>query len=112
MERLRECRHECNDGPDDALRDGTKIQGDFFHTPTAGEGTYVGLTYSVPRFQQNIEQRILLTGGRNADAFVIAKAGTEGRAVVPMEKFKPNGTKIPNICAHFGVECLSLEQFM
>ena len=108
----RECKHECNDGPADALRDWAKNQGDFFHTPTAGEGIYVGLIYSVPHFQQNIEQRKLLKGGRNADAFVIAKAGTERRAVVTMEKFKPNGTKIPNICAHFGVECLSLEQFM
>lgn len=108
----RECKHECNDGPVETLRVWTEEQDSFFHTPGAAEGTYVGLIYSVPHFQQNIEQRKLLKGGRNADPFVIAKAGTDGRAVVTMEEFKPNGAKIPNICAHFGVECLSLEQFM
>jgi hypothetical protein len=29
-----------------------------------------------------------------------------------MEEFKPNGAKIPNICDHFGIGCLSLEEFM
>jgi len=31
---------------------------------------------------------------------------------VTTEKFKANGTKIPNICKHFDIECLSLEEFM
>src|SRR3546814_17273641 len=57
-------------------------------------------------------QKKLLKGGRNADPFVIAKAATEGRCVVTMELFKENGAKIPNICQHFGVDCLTLEAFM
>jgi hypothetical protein len=29
-----------------------------------------------------------------------------------METLKLNAAKIPNICQHFNVKCLSLEQFM
>jgi hypothetical protein len=29
-----------------------------------------------------------------------------------MEKLKPNAAKIPNICKHFGVPCMTLEEFM
>ena len=54
----------------------------------------------------------LLKGGNNADPFVIAKAAIEDLAVVTMEEFKPNAAKIPNICRHFNVRCLSLQQFM
>jgi hypothetical protein len=28
------------------------------------------------------------------------------------EKFKANAAKIPNICRHFGIRCLTLEEFM
>jgi hypothetical protein len=53
-----------------------------------------------------------LKGGRNADAFIIARAVVEDRTVVTMEIFKANAAKIPNICGHFGVRCMTLEQFM
>jgi hypothetical protein len=108
----REVRRECVDGPVETLRDWAGEREDFFHVPGAAEGGFVGQIYGVVHFQQNIEQRKLLRGGRNADPFVIAKAATEGRCVVTMEQFKENGAKIPNICDHFGVDCLSLEAFM
>ncbi|MGA3043710.1 MAG: DUF4411 family protein [Bryobacteraceae bacterium] len=68
--------------------------------------------YAVPHFQQNIEQQKILKGGKNADAFVIAKAGVEHGTVVTMELLKPNAARIPNICEHFSIPCLSLEEFM
>jgi hypothetical protein len=46
------------------------------------------------------------------DPFVIAKAAVDGRTVVTMEALKPQAAKIPNICQHFNVPCLSLEEFM
>ena len=73
---------------------------------------FVAKIYSVPHFQHNIEQQKLLKGGHMADPFVIAKAATDSASVVTMEKFKPNGTKIPNICKHFSISCLSLGEFM
>jgi hypothetical protein len=108
----REVRRECVDGPVETLRDWAGAWEEFFHIPGAAEGAFVGRIYGVVHFRQNIEQRKLLSGGRNADPFVIAKAASEGRGVVTMEEFKPNGAKIPNICRHFEVECLSLEEFM
>lgn len=108
----REVLREAEDGPVEALRLWTVDHHDLFHIPNAAEGAYVAQIYGVGHFQQNIEQQKLLKGGRNADPFVIAKAAVEGRCVVTMELFKPNSAKIPNICGHFGVQCLTLEQFM
>jgi hypothetical protein len=108
----REVRREIEDGPTEAVRIWAEENPDLFATPTAAEGAFVARIYGVPHFQQNIEQRKLLTGGKNADPFVIAKAFVEGRAVVTMELLKPNSAKIPNICEHFGIRCLTLAEFM
>lgn len=108
----REALREIEDGAPESLLEWATRHRDLFTTPTAAEGAFVAKIYSVTHFQQNIEQQKLLKGGKNADPFVIAKAAVEGRAVVTMELLKPNGAKIPNICGHFGIKCLSLEAFM
>jgi hypothetical protein len=108
----REVYREAEDSSLENLRNWAADQQAIFHMPTAAEGAFVAGIYAIPHFQQNIEQKKLLKGGRNADPFVIAKAATETRSVVTMEQFKENGAKIPNICGRFGIECLSLEQFM
>ena len=87
-------------------------QHNVFTIPNAKEAEFVSQIYAVSHFQQNIELQKLLKGGRNADPFVIAKAAVEGKTVVTMELFKPNGVKIPNICQYFKIRCLTLEQFM
>ncbi len=84
----------------------------LFVTPNAAEARVVTDIYRVTQFRHNIEQKKLLNGGKNADPFLIARASTISGAVVTMEKFKPNGAKIPNICNHFGVPCFGLEEFM
>ncbi|MCT8004042.1 DUF4411 family protein [Sphingomonas sanguinis] len=63
----REVRRECVDGPVETLRDWAGEREEFFHIPGAAEGAFVGQIYGVVHFQQNIEQRKLLKGGRNAD---------------------------------------------
>jgi hypothetical protein len=108
----REVLREIQDAPHENLREWAANNHHLFATPTAAEGVFVGQIYAVPHFQHNIEQQKLLKGGKLADPFVIARASVEGCAVVTTEKFKPNGAKVPNICKHFGVECLSLEDFM
>jgi hypothetical protein len=108
----REALREIEDGAPDELLEWAQRNSKLFAAPAAAEGEFVGKIYAVRRFQQNIEQQKLLKGGKNADPFVIARAAVEGRAVVTMEKFKSNAAKIPNICQHFGIECLTLEQFM
>src|SRR3546814_12442076 len=76
----REVCREAEDSSLENLRDWAAQQHAVFHIPTAAEGTFVAGIYAVPHFQQNIEQKKLLKGGRNADPFVIAKAATEGRS--------------------------------
>lgn len=100
------------EGQDDDLLDWAKANKEIFTTPTAEEGAFVGSIYSVAHFQANIEQQKILKGGKNADPFVIAKAAVSGLHVVTLEKLKPNAAKVPNICQHFDVPCLSLEAFM
>ena len=108
----REVSREVDVGPVESLRAWAADRPELFHIPNAAEGAFVADIYRVAHFQQNIEQRKLLTGGFNADPFIIAKAASEGRCVVTMELFKDNAVKIPNICRHFRVDCLTLEEFM
>jgi Zn-dependent peptidase ImmA (M78 family) len=103
---------KIEDGPIESLLQWAKHNRKLFETPTAEEGAFVAKIYAVRRFQQNIEQKKLLRGGKVADPFVIAKAACENRTVVTIEVKKHNAVKIPNICEHFGVNCLSLPEFM
>jgi len=66
----------------------------------------------VGHFQANIEKQKLIRGGRNADAFIVARASAIGGTVVTLERLKPNAAKIPNICEHFKIPYLDLEGFM
>ena len=89
-----------------------KANAKLFATPDAEEGSFVAKIYLVPHFQANIERQKIIRGGRNADAFIVARASVLGGTVVTKEKFKPHAVKIPNICEHFNVSCLDLEGFM
>lgn len=108
----REVMREVEDGPIEAARTWCDDNKEIFTTPNAAEAEFIGRIYAVRRFQQNIEQRKMLRGGRNADPFVIARAAICEGTVVTLEKEKPNAAKIPNICTHFKLPCLSLEEFM
>lgn len=83
-----------------------------FTTPNAKEGAFVTEIYKVVHFQQNIERQKILQGGKNADPFIIARAAAEDYSVVTAEIHKRDAVKIPNICGHFKIRCLKLEEFM
>lgn len=108
----REVLREIKQGKDQNLLDWATSNKSIFETPTAEEAQFVAKIFAVTHFQQNIERQKLLNGGLNADAFVIAKAAIESKTVVTMELLKPNSVKIPNICDHFDVRCLTLQEFM
>lgn len=108
----REALREIEDGPLEDLRAWGKANQPLFATPTAAEGAFVARIYEVPHFQHNIEMRKLLSGGKLADPFIIARASVIDARVVTTEKLKPGGAKIPNICEHFEIDCLTLERFM
>lgn len=108
----REVLREIEDGAVVSLRDWAAQNRELFTTPNADEGAFVAQIYAVQHFQQNIERQKMLRGGRNADSFVIAKAAVNGFTVVTMEQLRDNAVKIPNICNHFGIPWVSLEDFM
>ena len=108
----REVFREVSDSAIEPLVQWAKQNHHLFATPTATEGVFVAKIYAVSHFQQNIELQKLMKGGKVADPFIIAKAAVDGCAVVTTEKLKPNAAKIPNICHHFGVPCLTLQEFM
>lgn len=107
----REVLREIQD-QEDELKKWAKGHKDIFTTPTAEEGEFIRRIYAVNHFQTNIEKQKLLKGGKIADPFVIAMAAVSKVPVVTLEKLRPNAAKIPNICGHFTVPCLSLEEFM
>lgn len=84
----------------------------IFTTPNAKEGAIVAEIYAIAHFRQNIERQKILQGGKNADPFIVARAAVEGACVVTTEYRKPNAAKIPNICEHFKIEYLNLDDFM
>ena len=109
---VREVARELADYSHEGCRTWVSSNSSVFHQPTLAEAAFITQIYSVAHFQQNIEAQKLLKGGHMADPFVITKAGTEHRAVVTTELFKPNAAKIPNICQHFSVPCMTLQEFM
>lgn len=108
----REVLREIEDGAPENLRDWAADHAELFPTPMAAEAEFVTGIFAVPHFQNNIEGKKLLNGGRLADPFVIARAAVADSTVVTMERLQPNAANIPNICEHFEIPCLSLERFM
>ncbi len=97
---------------DDGLSKWVKHHKGFFHEPSQGEMIFVGKIFAVPHFQSLIKKQERLKGNPVADPFVIAKAKMLNGCVVTTEKLKPNAAKIPNVCRHFKIKCISLEKFM
>lgn len=100
------------DDPEPIL-DWAKHHKDIFATPTNEETEFVARIFQVQHFQALIARKSILTGRPVADPFVIAAAATkEEGTVVTQEIFKENAAKIPNVCQHFGIACMNLEEFM
>jgi hypothetical protein len=85
---------------------------EFFPPSSPDELTFVGQIFAVRHFQGLIRKRKILEGFPVADPFVIARAGITHGVVVTQEQFKENAPQIPNVCQHFGIECVDLEGFM
>lgn len=101
------------DGQEDRLTDWVQNNGAFFADPCSEELDFVTKIFEVDHFQALVKQQERLQGKAVADPFVIAKAGVLGDGcVVSAEQRKPNAAKIPNVCDHFGIPHMSLEEFM
>jgi hypothetical protein len=93
----------------------------LFTTPDGAELQFVAEIFKINHFQGLIGAQQRLKGTPVADPFVIACARIRGGIVVTEEGWqrpthplrpKPNAAKIPNVCAHFKIPCIDLEEFM
>jgi len=101
------------EGQDDLLSDWVKDNGDVFQPPNQSEFSLVANIFKIPHFQGLIRKQERLQGKPVADPFVIAKAGSiDNGCVVTTEKHKKNASQIPNVCEHFSIPYMNLEQFM
>jgi len=101
------------EGQEDQLTQWARGNSKFFTTPIQGELEFVKEIFKVNHFQLLIRKKERLAGKPVADPFVIAKAAkTDDGCVVTQETRKDNAAQIPNVCEHFGVTCINLEEFM
>lgn len=108
---VREVKNEISQ-QDDPLSDWAKKNDGFFQSPDSEELLFVAQIFAIPHFQSLVRKQEQLQGKPVADPFLIAKAKILQGCVVTEELFKPNSSRIPNICKHFGIDCLNLEGFM
>jgi hypothetical protein len=89
-----------------------KVRKEIFTTPDARELQFVSHIFQVRHFQGLIGEQQRLKGTPVADPFVIACAKIRQGTVVTEEQYKSNAAKIPNVCEHFNIPCVNLEDFM
>ncbi len=100
-------------GQDDPLAYWVKDNKQIFKEPTQNEMIFIRNIFQVSHFQGLVRKQEHLQGKPVADPFVIAKANSvQDGCVVTTEKYKENAPKIPNVCKHFNILCITLEQFM
>lgn len=97
---------------DDQLSKWAKQNRKIFTQPSIEELAFIKEIFKVTHFQNLIRTEERLKGKPVADPFVISKAKIINGCVVSDEKIKENAAKIPNICEHFNVPYLNLEEFM
>ncbi len=84
----------------------------IFTMPDSKELIFVAEIFRVRHFQFLIGEQQRLKGTPVADPFVIACAKARKGTVVTEEALKKNAARIPNVCQHFNIPCIDLEQFM
>lgn len=94
------------------LLEWAKTRKDLFRIPTEEEINFVTKILKIAHFQQLVSNEQRLTGYPAADPFVIACGKVQSAIVVTTEQEKPNSAKMPNVCKHFKIECIELEEFM
>ncbi len=109
----REVWNELQRGwPDNHVNEWLKNRKGIFTTPDVSELQFVAKILKVQHFQSLIGEKQRLKGTPVADPFVVACAKVREGTVVTDERLKQNAAKIPNVCQHFGVGCINLEDFM
>jgi hypothetical protein len=59
-----------------------------------------------------VKKKSILEGSPVADPWIIARAATQRGCVVSEEGDPANAVRIPTVCRHFNVQCVTLEGMM
>ena len=97
---------------DNRLSEWVKQHDYVFEIPSIEEMNFVKEIFTHRHFQSIIRKKEQLNGKPVADPFVIARAKIGKMSVVTEEKYKPDSSRIPNICKAFNIPCFNLESFM
>jgi len=108
---VREVRKEL-EKKGDRLSDWAKNHKELFLQPNAEESSFITEIFKVRHFRILIQKKQQYIEGPAADPFIIAKAKVINGCVVTQEAHTENAAKIPNVCDHFGIDCINLEGFM
>lgn len=109
---VREVYNEISDR-EDSLAKWAKEQKDrLFLPPSVEEFQFVADIFKIQHFQAMIRKKERLQGKPVADPFVIARAKIYNGQVVTTERYKENAAQVPNVCKHFSIPCVNLEDFM
>ena len=91
----------------------------IFSEPNMNEQDFIRQIFSIHDFKNLITHKETLKGKPQADPFVIAKAKINNATVVTTELLSKPDThgnkhkfKIPDICEHFKISCVTPEEFM
>lgn len=112
---------ESYGGEQDHLLRWMKLNKYIFTEPSAKEQDYIRQIFLKADFSELIGKRDFLKNKPSADPFVIAKARVAKNGIVvtkelPAKKDKKGNRqgapKIPDICAHFEVQCITPQRFM
>lgn len=114
LERIISVREVLNEikTKDDRLSAWANERNQLFPEPNDAELGFVREIFRKHDFQSLVRVQERLQGKPVADPFVISSAKFCGGCVVTEEIERPSGSRIPNVCKHFGVKCVDLEQFM
>lgn len=94
------------------LHDWTASYKYIFIPPGDEETKFVSQIFSIPHFQQLVKPKQTFVSTPLADPFVIASAMINKGCVVTEEGKKDHSARIPNVCEHFGIDCINVERFM
>lgn len=110
---VRECKEEIESyGRNDHTKIWAKNHSSIFLAATPEETAFIAEIFKIAHFRQLISQKAALQGKHVADPFLIASAKIKKATVVTQEELKPHAAKIPNVCRHFGIPYINLEQMM
>ena len=100
-------------GLESAVQEMKRLNPNMFGLPTPEEQQFIGQKFAIRQFNGLIGAKARAKGTPVADPFLIAKAGAGfASTVVTEEVLRPNAVRIPNVCAHFGIDCINLQQLM